>query len=157
MKVKLIMAVLIMVAVMVIPAQAQETGEPQMQEEEMEIPDGIEDDLMVTYGTIVSMADDKIVILEYDFDLDEDIEVAYMVDENTLFEEIESLGDLRVDDPLEIVYEEKGDERLALLIKKEDFGIDDLEEIDALEDSDDMGEILNDLDALPDDEAGPQE
>ena len=138
MKARLIMFGFLVLAFMAFPVYAQE-----MANTEMESPESPEDDLMVTYGTVVSVSPQQIVILEYDFDLDADVEMTYVIDENTQLEDIDSLDELQVDDAVEIVYEEKDGVKKAMVIKKEDFALEEMDETDMMEETDMGGEQEN--------------
>ena len=117
-------------------ALAQEEGVPEdTVQEEVALEDegtdegqeaiGIEEDIAVTFGTVTSVADGAITILEYDFDADQDVEVTYVIDEDTEYENITAASELQMDDPVEIVFIEMEEQKFALIVKKEDLTLED--------------------------------
>jgi hypothetical protein len=116
MKAKLFFAIVMFTAIFVLPVHAQEMATNEQNEA---------NDQMVTYGTVVSVTAQQIVILEYDFDTDADVEATYLIDANTKLEAMKEVTELQVDDAVEIVYAEKGGVKTAQSIKKEDFSQED--------------------------------
>jgi len=94
---------------------AVEEAASNMVKETMDDLDG----LKYGYGTVVSAADDKIVILGYDFEKDEEVEVSYAMDPQTKLNNIAAVTELVKNDVVEIYYEEKDGQKTATSITKE--------------------------------------
>jgi len=82
------------------------------------------DDLQFAFGSVVKIAADEIVILEYDFDDDVDKEVTYKVDSESV------LVGIHVGDDVDIEYVEVNGERIANAIYKSELeDVQDLDEV----------------------------
>ena len=66
-----------------------------------------------TFGTVVRISKVSITILEYDFEKDEDVEMAYDLVESTELINIEAISDLRIGDEIEMEFKEEEGKRLA--------------------------------------------
>jgi len=102
------------------------------------LEDDLEEDVAITFGTVTRVDEGEIAILEYDFDADQDVEMAYIIDEDTEFENIASAAALQVDDPVEIVFLMLDGENIALIVKKEELALEEdvLDGDDSLEEED---------------------
>ena len=83
------------------------------------------------YGVVANVSPDQIVLLEYDYDTDEDIEVVYNIDAGTKFENADSLQGIVIDDSVEIYYKEIEGKKIASIIAKEDDGWEETEGMEA--------------------------
>ncbi len=77
-----------------------------------------EETMQYAYGTVVSAAADQLTIKEYDYDADQEVEVVYKV-ENPKLLNVNSLQELAVGDSVEIFFEEKDGNKIAVQIVKE--------------------------------------
>ncbi|PIU42466.1 MAG: hypothetical protein COS99_00005 [Candidatus Omnitrophica bacterium CG07_land_8_20_14_0_80_42_15] len=57
-----------------------------------------------SYGTVSKMAADQIVVSEYDYDKDAEVEVTYLIDPKVELENVTAVGDIAVGDAVEIEY-----------------------------------------------------
>ena len=78
-----------------------------------------EEDINYSYGVVVSHSPAQIVLLEYDYDRDEEIQVTYEVNADTKVENVESLDKLQKDDNVEIYYKQVNGKNVATSIEKE--------------------------------------
>lgn len=67
-----------------------------------------EEDAEYGYGTVVKVNESKkeIVVSEYDYDSDTEINITYSVDPNAKFENVDSMGEIKVGDEIGIDYME---------------------------------------------------
>ena len=72
-----------------------------------------------SYGTVKSVSTNQIVITEYDYDKDEEIDISYTVDQNTEFEGVKSIQDIVIGNNVDIVYSVVDDKRIAQSITVE--------------------------------------
>jgi hypothetical protein len=76
-----------------------------------------DDDLVETsYGEIVSISKNTIVIKEYDYDNFRNVNINYVVDENVDLVNFNSLDELKKGDSVDIDYIVKGKTRIAVTI-----------------------------------------
>lgn len=66
-----------------------------------------EADLEFTYGTVVSISGDQVVISVYDYEMDAEAEVTYQVDDQTVYDGIASLAEVAAGDEVDIEYVEQ--------------------------------------------------
>ncbi len=78
-----------------------------------------EEEINYSYGIVVSHSPEQLVVLEYDYDSDEEIEVSYEINAETAVENVESLDKLQKDDGVEVYYREKDGKKIAVSIEKE--------------------------------------
>ena len=78
-----------------------------------------EEDMDYSWGAVVEVSSDQIVVSEYDYDSDEEIDVVYKVSPDTELRNIEALKDLAEGDSVEIVYAFKGKDKIAKAITLE--------------------------------------
>lgn len=91
-------------------------AETPVEENTMDEP--ANEDAMYTYGNVVSAADGKITVMEYDFENDQDVEIPYTVDVKTVFQNLAGLTDIQAGDEVEIMYEEVNAQRVAKMVSK---------------------------------------
>lgn len=72
------------------------------------------------FGEVVSVAADKIVILDYDLEKDMEVEVAFVINTETEYENVESIADIKAGDEVSVTFEEKDGQKVALVIIKEE-------------------------------------
>ena len=75
-------------------------------------------DLKMGFGMVLKVSENEIVLLEYDVDADQDIEVVYKIDFETALENIQSLSELQIDDEAGIEYVIESNEKKAVVIIK---------------------------------------
>jgi len=80
-----------------------------------------EDEINYSYGVVVSSSPNQIVLLEYDYDRDEEVQVTYEINVDTKVENVESLDNLQKDDNVEIYYKEAEGKKIAVSVEKELF------------------------------------
>jgi len=85
-----------------------------------------------SYGTVLDISKNQIVVSEYDYDKDEESEASYVIDRKTEFKNVKSATDIVAGDSADIVYVISDGERVAQSISIERQAND--EEVD-LEDS----------------------
>lgn len=91
------------------PASEEIQTEPAPAEEETEF----------SYGTVKSITGDQLVVSEYDYDSDKDIDVTYSVPANTTFEGVASLAEVAAGDAVDIDFLIQGDQKVASAITVE--------------------------------------
>lgn len=79
-----------------------------------------EGEMDYSWGVVVKVSPEEIIVLEYDYELEKETKVAYKIDRETEFIDIESIDDLIEDDPVEISYIVKNNERIIKTITLED-------------------------------------
>ncbi|MBN2145655.1 MAG: hypothetical protein JW774_13650 [Candidatus Aureabacteria bacterium] len=78
-----------------------------------------------SYATVVSVSADQIVVSEYDYDKDEEVNVTYSVDANVQLKNVDALNKIGAGNYVEIEYEIKDGKKVAKVIsleKKEEEG-----------------------------------
>ena len=78
-----------------------------------------EEDAEYSWGTAKSVSSDQIVVMEYDYDKDEDVEVSYVVDPKVELKGVDSLDDIKVGDDIEVNYVTKDGKKVARVIAVE--------------------------------------
>lgn len=111
----------------------------------------VAEDVNYSYGTVVSITGDQLVVLEYDYDKDAEVEVTYQVPATAEFNNVKTLADLKKDDNIEIYYKEAEGKKVAEIIALEILTPEgEMEEEGA--------EIMEaPVDVLPEGEVAPQE
>jgi len=84
-----------------------------------------EDDMIVTYGTVANLSEQEITLKEYNYELDTDEDVIYMIDASTQFVNKEAAGELQEGDYIELSYVEKDGQKMAKEIKKDEEYMDE--------------------------------
>jgi len=93
-----------------------------------------EEDTEYSWGIIVEVSPREVVVSEYDYELEKEIDVAYKIDSDTELIDIESISDLVEGDAVEIDYVVKDKYRTAKAIALDktlaevDYGQEGLEE-----------------------------
>ena len=72
-----------------------------------------QDELSYSWGTISSLSSDTIVLTEYDYETEEEADVAYEIGANVEVNNIDSINNLKIGDEVEIAYVLTGDARIA--------------------------------------------
>ena len=78
-----------------------------------------------SYGTAKSVSADQLVVSEYDYENDKDVDVTYSVNEKTTFEGVKAVAESAAGDSVDIDYEVKGDQKIALSVAVEKGGDDE--------------------------------
>ena len=69
-----------------------------------------------SYGTVTSISGDQLVVSEYDFETDKDVDVTYTVDAKAEFENISKLADVKAGDSIEIDYVVRDSKKVATFV-----------------------------------------
>lgn len=77
------------------------------------------EELEYSWGEVSSVSSDKIVVKEYDYETDKEIEVTYEVDPKAEFKGVGSLKDVSVGDAVEIEYSVVDSKKVAKIIDVE--------------------------------------
>ena len=78
-----------------------------------------EEDIEYSWGTVKSISSSQIVVTEYDYDNDEDVEATYSVDPKVELIGVKSLKDIAVGDSLDIEYVIQSGKKIAKVITVE--------------------------------------
>lgn len=84
------------------------------------MPVSAEEEILYSYGRVVSIGQGQIVVAEYDYDADTDINLTYSLDPSVELLNIASLKDLKPDDSIEFdfVVTESGNKIVALNLEE---------------------------------------
>jgi hypothetical protein len=96
-------------------APAELTDEPLLEFEGAEF----------SYGTVKSVSGDQIVVTEYDYEQDKDIDVTYSVNAETTYEGVQSMSEIAAGDSVDVDYKIEGDKKIALAVAVEKGGEDE--------------------------------
>ncbi|MCB9747449.1 MAG: hypothetical protein H6755_03480 [Candidatus Omnitrophica bacterium] len=126
---KLIGLVLMMLVLYIPGASAQEDME----------------NLRYAYGSIVKVTPNEISISEYNYETDQEVVSVYVLNEESVLEDMESVNEITVGEEVEIMYEEKGSEKIIVMLSKaSDLDDDALEyNVDGVEE--DMQEEVREI------------
>jgi len=102
-----------------------------------------DDNLMYTYGTVISVSADSIVINEYDFDSDSFKEITYALTPDVKFSNVSAMTDIVAGDSVEIYYVVEGDKKVAKTIGKDEEEI--LDEEEGAEPSEGMAPMMDEI------------
>jgi len=84
-----------------------------------------EESMDYSWGVVVEVSSDQVIVSEYDYDLDEEKDVVYKVNPDTELRNIEALEDLTEGDSIEINYVVEAKERIAKVIALEESYLDE--------------------------------
>ncbi len=88
-------------------------------------------DVKYSYGTVKTVSGSEITIIEYDYEKDEDSEVAYDM-KGAKLENVRSAADIGADDTVDLMYREENGRRVVINASVEkatdDIGMNSLEE-----------------------------
>ena len=76
------------------------------------------------FGTVVSIGDNSLTILEYNFDNEQEVQMIYDVNADTKFENVSSIKEIAVNDEVEVNFKEQDGKKVATFISK-DLPIED--------------------------------
>ena len=76
-------------------------------------------------GTVGSVASDRLVVSEYDYEKDEEIENTYFVNQKTELKGVNSASEIAVDDSVDIVYSTVESKNIAQSIAVEKPSVED--------------------------------
>lgn len=76
------------------------------------------DDYYYSFGRVVRVEESTIVIAEYDYDREEEVEVSFLIDSQTVLEDIDSLNQITIGEEIEILYEIVDEKAVARRIAK---------------------------------------
>ena len=85
----------------------------------VEDPAADSDDAEYAYGTVAKVTPETLVVREYDFETGTTIEVAYRLDPQVIVNGVDAVGQIAVDDDVDIDYVTKDGQRLATVISVE--------------------------------------
>ena len=77
-----------------------------------------DENVLYTFGNVVSATSTGIVLKEYDFENDQQIENTYEVTGETIIENFDSLDQLAAEEELEVMFKMDGDKKVALMVSK---------------------------------------
>ena len=80
-----------------------------------------------SYGKVLSVKPEEIVIQEYDYEKDQEVDVVYLIDSSTEFQNIAASGDLTSGEEVEIYYNVKNGKKMASIITRPQIEDDDTE------------------------------
>ena len=72
-----------------------------------------EEEIGYSWGTVSSISSGQIVVSEYDYDKQEEADVAYIIDSNTELINVDSPEDIKVGDSVDIEYAVKDNQKVA--------------------------------------------
>lgn len=78
-----------------------------------------EEELEYSWGIVSSVSSNQIVVTEYDYDSDEEVDATYTVDPQADIRNVESLKDIKVGDSIEIDYVVSAGKKVAKIIAVE--------------------------------------
>ena len=93
---------------------AQDIQEPQEESQQAQQGEEVTDEF--AYGTVVKVSDTEIVLNEYDFETDQEIENTYVIDENTTLDNFDALKDLSAGVDVGIYYVVSEGKKVVTLI-----------------------------------------
>ncbi|HNV23694.1 MAG TPA: hypothetical protein PLH56_03030 [Candidatus Omnitrophota bacterium] len=96
---------------------ANSFAQQQQDLEETEEP-LVEDDQLFGFGQVVEISKQAMTLLEYDFETDQELQIVYVLNEQTALDNIASLDEIKVDDEIGVNYEEKDGKKIAKTIFK---------------------------------------
>lgn len=79
--------------------------------------EGVEEEMGYSWGTISSVSSNQIILTEYDYDSEEDVNVAYTVDPNLKFHNVNSLKDIAVGNKVWVDYVVREGKNVAMGIE----------------------------------------
>ncbi len=79
------------------------------------------------FGTVSSVAKDKITVKEYNYETDTEMDVSYGVTSETELEGYESFGEIAAGDQVEVEYVTRANEKVALYVAKEELEAEEVE------------------------------
>ncbi len=88
-----------------------------------------------SYGAVVSKTDSTMVVNEYDYEKDEDVQVSYDITDKTEFQNVNSLAEIAAGDTVDVIYQIENGIRKCLHVSVEkpenesDLEPDDLEPV----------------------------
>ena len=88
--------------------------------------------LEYTYGSVVSATPQTVVIKEYNYESDEDVQASYVINTETKFNNMVGVQDLAQDDNVDIYYKVVGNQKEAKMITKDETAYES-EEADTME------------------------
>lgn len=88
-----------------------------------------EEDYRYSYGTVISVTEEAIELSEYDEATGEENSEVYFIDDDTVFEDFDSIDDVSEGDILEVEYFLKEEKRVArsVFLFEKDMGQDDFD------------------------------
>ncbi len=76
------------------------------------------DEMNYSYGKVLNITPEQIIITEYDYEKDKEVEITYKIDQTLVLQNITSLNDLAKGDEVEIYFEEKEGKKKAIIISR---------------------------------------
>ena len=71
------------------------------------------------FGTVVSVGDNSLTILEYNFDTEQEVQMTYEANAETKYENVAALKELMANDEVEVNYKEQDGKKVATFISKD--------------------------------------
>ncbi|MDP2652829.1 MAG: hypothetical protein Q8Q08_02235 [Candidatus Omnitrophota bacterium] len=79
-----------------------------------------DEDVQYAFGAVVKASAERLTVLEYDYDKDQEVEISYAVSPETKLIRLTALAELTSEDVVDVYYKETGGQRAAVMIAKEE-------------------------------------
>ena len=80
----------------------------------------IDEDLEYTYGSIINSSPAEIIVSEYNYETDEEVQMMYILSPETKFSNVAGATNLVKDDNVDIYYKVTGGKKIAAMVTKDD-------------------------------------
>jgi hypothetical protein len=87
---------------------------------EEDVVAAIDEDLEYTYGSVMSSSSAEIIVSEYNYETDEEVQMTYIISPETKFSNVPGAADLVKDDNVDIYYKVTDDKKIAAMVTKDD-------------------------------------
>ena len=74
-----------------------------------------------SYGTVASVTADALVLKEYDFEADAEVEVTYIINKDIELNNIDSLEQIQPGDSIDVLFAEENGQKVAKMVTREDL------------------------------------
>lgn len=99
--------------------------------------------LEYTYGSVVSVSPVQVIISEYNYESDEEVQVSYTINPETKFNNMTGVPDLTKEDNVDIYYKIVGDQKVATMITKDATVYENEEEYEQIGEDEVVNELSN--------------
>jgi hypothetical protein len=72
-----------------------------------------------SFGRVIAVTESQIIVKEYDYSSEEDVEVVYIITSETVLINVETYVELLIGDDVEIDYKDSNGQKIAMVIAKE--------------------------------------
>ena len=108
---------MLLLSAFIVPGTVQAAEEPAAEDTVVTDETGVEWEY--SYGTVVSVSADKIVVKEYDYDKDVEVEVTYTIEADLELQNVASIEQIKVGDDIDLYFDSKDDKKIARIISVE--------------------------------------